>query len=397
MQQVNTPVNTPLPKSYLFALNQKNFMKYNFSFVLKFKMKENEILLQISKNLNQVYWEKYVSKELLISENKNWSCFDDEQDILNFIFDEIDSPDTEFEVDDKSLNVTLKLKILKGKRESIYNLVLNLETKKSDSEFTLQQVSDNVTSINYEISQIKDKINLNSNSLEEMAKQYQDLFVKCEGIIEKCILNDEKVANLSNELSKTNKELNTAFQELSFIKQNLIKQPHNYKISTSFVKLNDDNFSFTNGNKTVQKIAGDPGWFDIFCIDKVKYEDIQEFTIRIDNINKSSILMFGFALYGSSNLSGLLATNTSWMCYLKNGKFYNAGDESKNFCYGDMLKPSNGDIISLCLDTQLDLLYVKLNGKVCSTSRKMDIDEKQKMSLYPCVDLYSVNDQVTIV
>jgi hypothetical protein len=107
--------------------------------------------------------------------------------------------------------------------------------------------------------------------------------------------------------------------------------------------------------------------------------------------------MIGFALYGSSNLQGLFNTSTSWMCYLKNGKFYNAGEGTKDFCYGDMLRPLQGDIISLCFDTQLDLLYVKVNGKVCSTTRKMDIDEKQKESLYPCIDLYSVNDQVTII
>jgi len=289
MQQTSTP----LPKTCLFEENQKIFTKYNYSFLFKYnKIRESEFSIQISKNLNQVYWERLISKEQLLTEDKNWNCFEDDQDIINYIYDEIDAKDTEFDVTDKSLNIHLKFKIIKGKRETVCNLNLSLETKKSDYEFTLQQVSDNVTSINYELNQIKDKVSSNNIAVQQLTDLYQELTTKFEKMVDKSISNEEKITSLADQLHKTNNELSTVIQELAFIKQNIIKCPNVSKIITSFNKIDHENILFTNGNKTIQKISGDPSWQGFFCSDKIEYEGIREFSIKIDNINKSSIFIF---------------------------------------------------------------------------------------------------------
>ncbi len=107
--------------------------------------------------------------------------------------------------------------------------------------------------------------------------------------------------------------------------------------------------------------------------------------------------MVGYAVGGTNYTKGIYSTESSWMCYLHGGRFYNAGNENDYFCSRNMIvRPLIGDTVSICINTKNYSIYVKINGKVIPTELKMNISDNQKGNLYPCLDLARIGDQITI-
>ena len=178
------------------------------------------------------------------------------------------------------------------------------------------------------------------------------------------------------------------------------------KIQTTFKnvkKVTTKDYQFFNENKTIRKMRENS--VGIYCMDKVKIESIQEFSLKIDTINSdmredTSVIsiVFGFTVLGTCQLDSFHNNKSSWMCCLNTGGFYNAGDIEYYFMEKNKwIKPTVGEIFSICFDTENDEVFIKKNGVIISPSLKMLINKKQKKNLYPCVDILTPGITVTIV
>ena len=104
--------------------------------------------------------------------------------------------------------------------------------------------------------------------------------------------------------------------------------------------------------------------------------------------------MLGFAVGGKTKEGGLHAQSEKWMFSLNNGYYLN--DNGAGW-FSTQIHVINGDTVSMCIDTQELYLYLKVNGKETGLRRKIDINEQQKQNLYPCLDLNSPNDQISLI
>jgi len=179
------------------------------------------------------------------------------------------------------------------------------------------------------------------------------------------------------------------------------------KIDTSFDSKNNKNniFKFSNNNKNLLKISKNECWNGIFCVDKIIInEGIFEFSIQINFCESYADIAIGFAIMDSNtNNSSLCNSKNSWMCNLQSGKFCNGGKYKDYFWNNKLIKPTINDIISICFDTKEFQLYMKINGKTQSKKYSMSLSEQQKNSicglgkLYPCIDMYNINDQIQLI
>ena len=85
------------------------------------------------------------------------------------------------------------------------------------------------------------------------------------------------------------------------------------------------------------------------------------------------------------------------MCNIHSGKFCNGGKYKDYFWNNKLIKPITGDIVSICFDTNEMQLYMKINGKTQSKHFTMFINDTQKNNLYPCLDMYNINDQIQLI
>lgn len=157
-------------------------------------------------------------------------------------------------------------------------------------------------------------------------------------------------------------------------------------------------YSITNNCKTITKIKGESHQkMGFACLIKVPYSEIVEFSFNVEKSNDKT-LFIGFMEEGTNLDNGASATSTSWLCYLNDGRFLNAGGKGKENFYDNVFtKPENDNfIITLCIDTSDDLMYLKYNGVESNKKLKMNIEESQKNRLIPCVDIRKVGDKITI-
>ena len=169
------------------------------------------------------------------------------------------------------------------------------------------------------------------------------------------------------------------------------------KIVTRFRKTNDNpSVEFTNDNKTIK--LKQYGWVGIICDEKVGEHGAYEIDFKIDSTNYFGYIILGFATGGTELNNGFYTTNKCWMFDLRDGYLFN-NDASDSNCYLiPGCKPKSGDVISLCIDVDLEAIYIKFNGVIYSYKKKMkNLDSFKKQNLYPCVDFYSYNDQISLI
>ena len=168
------------------------------------------------------------------------------------------------------------------------------------------------------------------------------------------------------------------------------------KLKTSFVKTDNPNIDFLNNNRTIK--LKQYGWIGIMCDEKVGSNGAFEIDFRIDNTNYFGYIILGFAVAGTDSSNGFYTTNKCWMFDLRDGYLFNNDGSDCNCYLITGCKPKNGDIISLCIDMDLDEIYIKFNGILYSYRKKMrNFDSAKKENLYPCVDFYSQNDQISLM
>ncbi len=210
--------------------------------------------------------------------------------------------------------------------------------------------------------------------------------------------NESELKDSLSNLVKNKTSLTSLKYKTHHVKENE-NERNIEKIQTTFKnvkKVTTKDYQFFNENKTVRKMRENK--IGIYCIDKVKVEGIQEFSIKIDTINfetEDISILFGFTVLGTGCLEGFYRTRTSWMCCLNSGGFYNTGDLEYSFME-KWIKPNVGDVYGICLDNENDEVFLKKNGNIASSGLKMFINKKQKKNLYPCVDILNTGFAVSI-
>lgn len=431
----------------------------NCNFIMKI-ITEETLLLQIGKEFDNITYEKSISKEILVEEDKKWEIFDKEEEITSFICNSLENNETNdkiIEFKGSSLLLNLKFTLPKGKIE--YSFVLVLEEKRQEIDINstfgklnedaqimkndiekvktaveetngnfhnltkeIKSIQENFQSktskITTKINSINDKSNLEANNFKKLkstVNKMTDALDKNTDIINSNInqIKESVEENSYNigvlmdnfekmtfEISKINNEVQKYWKELKIFKENIttqMKKSEDQKVSGYFSNVTDKRFFLSNGSKTIRKISGGNGWTGFMSSVPIKNEGIQEFTIKVDNIDGNAYLTVGFAIFGTQGSSGYHTTNSSWMCYFGNGGFYNAGSLNSYFGHQSSLKPAKNDIISVCIDTSNHSIFIKLNGKVASSNRLMSIFDYQKECLFPCIDIYSQETQISIL
>jgi len=272
--------------------------------------------------------------------------------------------------------------------------------KKSKNYIIKMKEKEEVNKIKQELQDLMDECSSKDKEISNYNYEYEKYFKEIKSIktgYDKTILSLKKeYQELFSRHSKmtyiieTSKEKKHYYEEIIF----LIELP----ICTTIINPNHSDFLITNNGKTIKKVSGKDSWFGFFGADKVPLKGVQEFSFRIDHMNEYASMMIGFAVGGTNPTNGIYANDSSWMCYLYGGKFYNAGNDNDYFCCRNMIvRPLLGDNMSICINTKTFVLFVKINGKVLPTELKMNIDESKKGNLYPCFDLSRLNDQITLV
>jgi len=262
---------------------------------------------------------------------------------------------------------------------------------------------DEVMQIRQEIefykSEVQDKIDDSEKVIKDIAKLKE---VKEQTIKQ----SEEEIAKIKmehQELAKDHANLRSSIEKLAnkttiFNNKSDYYFPIETRIHAYFVNTLNPDFKITNLNKTITKMSGDDYWYGFFCKDKVGTQGTYEFSVKIDKINDIASIMVGFAVGGTSFSKGLFSSDTSWMCYLHGGKFYNASDSDEYFCSRNMIvRPCCNDILSVCINTKTYVVYVKINGTKIPEEIKMNIADNQKGNLYPCIDLAKIGDQITLL
>ena len=116
----------------------------------------------------------------------------------------------------------------------------------------------------------------------------------------------------------------------------------------------------------------------VYCKEEVKYNNnlIQEFSIKIVSTKLFNIFV-GFAVIGLDFYlklfddldDDIFDLDDTWGLFISNGKYKNCKDHSTSFFDGNYVQPKIGDIISICIDTRYNILFLKLNGQIWSEKR----------------------------
>lgn len=443
-------ISEPIKKSF-----EKN--NRNWSFKLLQSEHSNEVVLRLTPEFEQHYYEKSFNYESLLAESEKWGCFNKNTRTIIDLIQNIEN--SEFKVEGDHLTILYRMKINIGLFETFLELEMKCDQREIDVSKSVDSLSDNIKLIKSDIEKIKNQVSSlevihNGNNLEikeiidvklenvvnsindyerdissfkllvetrfellEKANQVQaleintlaheldsvkitsrsneeklnELLANYDELREHLMINSDKINVHDEALTLNNQQVVTITDTLN------TNFPKEVLINTVFHDFNNAYFTVSNEGKTIRKHSHDSVWDGIYCRDRVVFNNsIQEFSMKIDNVTANSYIMIGFAISGLSKDFGMYTKTNSWMFYLSNGEYYNNASCAYFFTYTNA-KPVVGDIVSICIDTAKNLLYVKFNGKICSSYRKIPINETQTTQLYPVIDLYSVNDQVTLL
>ena len=166
--------------------------------------------------------------------------------------------------------------------------------------------------------------------------------------------------------------------------------------NTFEIPTNTD-FNITESYKSIYRYKGDgTNKVGFRCSKNLVYVGIQEFSFIVNKSDNCNFYV-GVMEEGTNLENGASDTITSWMCYLLDGRFINAGEKTQLFC-DNWVKPDEDQITTVCIDTYSDEMYVKLNGIEFSDKLKlkMNINDIQKQKLVVCVDIKKVGDKISI-
>ena len=165
-----------------------------------------------------------------------------------------------------------------------------------------------------------------------------------------------------------------------------------------FLQPIKNDYKLSENCKTVTKYKGDDYIkIGLACAKTLKYDSIIEFAFKIEKADAFCVFI-GFMEEGTSLEKGAGSEKTSWMCYLNDGRFINAGEKNEIFYDLNWSKPDQTSfIVIICIDTATDEMYLKINGPEITKKLKMKITDEQKQKLVPCVDFRKVGDKITII
>ena len=434
---------------------KKTFKKENQNYTIIFSTyseDSNKVVLQVFREFDQYFWEKIFSFDTLMKESTIWGAYMNTRNIIDLLFEQIEN--TVIEIFNQHLCITLKSeRNIFGSTKDPIKLVLKCDAKEIDINKSVNSLSDTVKEIKKDLELAKAQLISVETNIKEIHVPYENLEKTIDGVMAKVdshenSLNEFKILieSRDNSLNKVNKELSEKLNEVNIsletfsrkIKQyeniteenskrieqyenkteenckridedkliieKLIKEisdinsslPKEVLINSTINEFEASYFQVTN-NKTIKKIGNSGAWDGVYLKDKIVFDGtIKEHSIKIDTINTSGHLMLGFALPGLNKAGGLFAKANSWLLYLNNGIYYISSSAANYLAYINC-QPVNGDTVSICLDTANCLIYAKLNGKVCSSTRRIVLDESQKTNLYPCFDMFASNDQITLI
>lgn len=163
-----------------------------------------------------------------------------------------------------------------------------------------------------------------------------------------------------------------------------------------FIRFNDDeNYVFSNNNKSLQKKMGGYGWRGFRSQTPELNNNELYFSIKLDIIDQSSNIMLGWCLQNANHLNGYYNTKSSFCIFLYNGKFYNRNDSSEFVQKG--IKGKEGDIYSTKINIISKQISFYLKGSLIGEPKQIDLKENEINLLCPFVDLYSQGDKISII
>lgn len=169
------------------------------------------------------------------------------------------------------------------------------------------------------------------------------------------------------------------------------------KSSNTFREFKHEDFILFNNNRSIERYKGpieNCSKVGFACSEKISYSGIIEFSFKVDKCDGANFFL-GF-VEGNEDISkGASSTKKSWMIYLIDGRFINAGDTKSHFSKWSKLEKETF-IVTLCIDTTTDEFYAKFDGVETPNKLKMSITDEQKQNLVPCVDFRKVKDKISI-
>ena len=297
------------------------------------------------------------------------------------------------ELSEKLNEVNISLETFSRKIKQYENITEENSKRIEQYENKTEENCKRIDEENKKAKEICKRIDEDKKKTEEICKRIDEDKKKTEEICKRIDEDKKKTEVNCKRIDEDKLIIEKLIKEISDINSSL---PKEVLINSTINEFEKSYFQVTN-NKTIKKIGNSGGWDGVYLKDKIVFDGtIKEHSIKIDTINTSGHLMLGFALPGLNKAGGLFAKANSWLLYLNNGIYYISSSAANYLAYINC-QPVNGDTVSICLDTANCLIYAKLNGKVCSSTRRIVLDESQKTNLYPCFDMFASNDQITLI
>ena len=161
---------------------------------------------------------------------------------------------------------------------------------------------------------------------------------------------------------------------------------------------NNEDFLCSDDFKTITrwKCVGSETKVGFKLLKTIKYEGMIEFSYKINNSDNCNFFI-GVCEEETDLSNGASNTNTSWMCYMLDGRFINSGDQKAKF--SDKWERPDDRIFTICIDTSTDEMYIKCQDNqsfLYSHKLKMNILDSQKNKLVGCVDIKKVGDSISV-
>ena len=231
-----------------------------------------------------------------------------------------------------------------------------------------------------------------------------------EGIIKRSELLEAKKAKIIEEFKKINSENiysypssynNSSYNYSIRKRKNLANNSNEEQIiqfsgQTFYLPCHHPDFQIEEDGKTIARIKGtEQEKVGFKLLNTIPWEGLQEISFIVHDTNNCYFYIGVMTQSTDFEKGGASSTNTSWMCFLMDGRFINAGD-TKQYFSDEWKRPDEKVIITLCIDTNTNEMYIKKNFMELSKKLKMEINDTQKLNLIPCVDFKKVGDRVTI-
>jgi len=377
----------------------KSFSFNNIIYLITFhynKPSTKQYTIEISSELNPNFFEKEFSIELLLKENPKFAVFDDEIKLITFIIESIESESIKLEFCSDSLLFIIQQPISKTLNVT-YSL--KLLSKKYDQEGLLKNL---VQQFNL----LKSKM----TAIQECTQQqlsFRNDFSRFQNVYECNKLDQQKeMVNFNGQVSKMNDKLDFAIKTMDLLKDELsclqlkVNQKENV-LRTSFVPESTKDFVLLNDNMTLKYISSNGYGTTFVCKDKIPDYGCWEVQFKIDITDERCEMVCGFVLGGTPrDEEGMFKVN-HWSFDLHEGVYFDGdknNDAEERISFSENCRPLSGDVISLCIDLDQNLFYIKLNSELVTIKKKLlKLDSTRKGNLFPYFGMGHEGDQVTLV